>query len=90
MSLYTIYDAMLTEILCFVQLQPFDLVALDSNLQEHRDSRVNHVRVHMGWTAQVADSFMKWWESAPTNQPFPHIKLTCEQRQLIHEDFVKA
>ena len=44
----------------------------------------------MGWIAQVADSFTKWWESAPTNQPFPHTMLTHEQRQLIHEDFVKA
>ena len=44
----------------------------------------------MGWIAQVADSFTKWWESAPTNQPFPHTMLTCEQRQLIHDDFIKA
>ena len=44
----------------------------------------------MGWIAQVADSFMKWWESAPTNQPFPHTILTHEWRQLIHDDFVKA
>ena len=77
------------EILYFAQLQPFDLVVLDTDLQEHRDSRINHVRMHMGWIAQVADSFKKWWESAPTNQPFPHTMVTHEQRQLIHEDFVK-
>ena len=44
----------------------------------------------MGWIAQVADSLTQWWESAPTNKPFPHTMLTCEQRQLIHEDFIKA
>ena len=89
-KLYAIYDTIFTEIPYFAQLQPFDLVALDPTLQEHRDSRINHVRIHTGWIAQVADSFMKWWESALTNQPFPHTLLTCEQRQLIHEDFVKA
>ena len=44
----------------------------------------------MGWIAQVADSFTKWWESAPTNQPFPCTMLTHKQRQLIHDDFIKA
>ena len=37
----------------------------------------------MGWIAQIADSFTKWWESASTNQPFPCTMLTHEQRQLI-------
>ena len=32
----------------------------------------------MGWIAQVTDSFTKCWESAPTNQPFPHTMLTHE------------
>ena len=89
-ELYAIYDTIFTEIPYFAQLQPFDLVALDTDLQEHRDTRINHVRMHMGWIAQVADSFTKWWESAPTNQPFPHTMLTHEQRQLIHEDFIRA
>ena len=46
--------------------------------------------MHMGWVAQVADSFTKWWESAPTSQPFLHTMLTHMQRQLIHEDFIEA
>ena len=66
MSLYAIHDAIFTEIPHFAQLQLFDLVALDTNLQEHRDSRINHVRMHMGWD----------WESALTNQPFPCTMLT--------------
>ena len=89
-ELYAIYDTIFTEIPYFAQLQPFDLVALDTDLLEHRDSRISHVRMHMEWIAQVADSFMKWWESALTNQPFPHTMLTCRQRQLIHEDFIEA
>ena len=59
-ELYAIYDAIFTEIPYFAQLHPFDHVGLDINLQEHRDSIVNQVRMHMGWIAQVADSFMKW------------------------------
>ena len=88
--LHAIYDTIFTEIPYFAQLQPFDLVALDTNLQELRDTQFNNVRMCMGWIAQVADSFTKWWESAPTNQPFPHTMLTHEQRQLIHDDFIKA
>ena len=34
-KLYAIYDAIFTEIPYFPQLQPFDLVALDTDLQEH-------------------------------------------------------
>ena len=34
-ELYAIYDAIFTEISYFAQLQLFDLVALDTNLQEH-------------------------------------------------------
>ena len=43
-ELYAIYDNMFTEIPYFAQLQPFDLVALDTDLQEHRDSRISHVQ----------------------------------------------
>ena len=45
-ELYAIYDTTFTEIPYFAQLQLFDLVALDTNLQECRDSRINHVRMH--------------------------------------------
>ena len=46
-ELYAIYDTIFTETPYLAQLQPFDLVALDTNLQEHRDTRINHVRMHM-------------------------------------------
>ena len=89
-ELYAIYDAIFTEIPYFAWLQPFDLVALDTNLQEHLDSRMNHIRMHMEWIAQVGDSFTKWLESAPTGQPLPHSMLILEQRLKIHNDFVKV
>ena len=74
--LHAIYDTTFAEIPYFAQLQTFDLVALDTNLQELRNTQINNVRMCMGWIAQVRDSFTKWWESAPTNQPFPHAMLT--------------
>ena len=89
-ELYAIYDAIFTKIPYFAQLHPFDLVALDTNLQQHLDSRMNCIRMHMEVIAQVGDSFTKWLESAPTGQPFPHSMLTCEQRQKMYEDFVKV
>ena len=86
-ELYAIYDAIFTEIPYFAQLQLFDLVALDTDLQEHLDSRMNHIRTHMEWITQVGDSFMKWLDSALTGQSPPHSMLTHEQRQQIHNDF---
>ena len=37
-GLYTIYDTIFTEIHYFAQLQLFGLVALDTDLEEQRDS----------------------------------------------------
>ena len=82
-GLHAIYDTTFAEIPYFAQLQPFDLVALDTDLQELQDTQINNVRMCMGWIAQVTDSFTKWWESAPTNQPFPCTMLTSEWRQFM-------
>ena len=89
-ELYAIYDTIFIEIPYFAQLQPFDLVVLDTDLQEHLDSRMNHIRTHMEWITQVGDSFTKCLDSAPTCQLLPHSMLTLEQRQEIHKDFVKV
>ena len=70
-ELYAIYDTTFTEIPYLAQLQTFDLVALDTNLQEHRDSRINYVRMHMGWIAQVADSFTNCGNQPQVINPFP-------------------
>ena len=71
-GLYAIYDTIFMEIPYFAQLQPFDLVALYTmSCRSAKIAELITSRMHMGWIAQVADSFTKWWESAPTNQPFP-------------------
>ena len=57
-GLHAIYDIIFAEIPYFAQLQPFDLVALDTDLQELWDTRINNVRMRMGWITQVTDSFM--------------------------------
>ena len=44
-GLYAICDTIFKEIPYFAQLQPFDLVALDTKLQEHQDSRINNIRI---------------------------------------------
>ena len=90
-GLHAIYDTIFTEIPFFAQLQPFDLVALDTNLQELWDTQINNVRM-CTWDGllKLQIPSQKWWESAPTNQPFPCTMLTHEQRQLIHDDFIKA
>ena len=44
----------------------------------------------MEWIAQIEDSFTEWVDSAPTGQPLPYSMLTLEQRQMIHNDFVKV
>ena len=63
---------------------------MDTDLQEHLDSRMNHIRTHMEWITQVRDSFTKWLDSAPTSKPLPCVMLTLEQRKEIHSDFIKA
>ena len=44
----------------------------------------------MEWITQFGDSFTKWFDSLPTGQLLPHVMLMLEQRQAIHNDFVKA
>ena len=39
---------------------------------------------------QAEESFTNWLDIAPTGQPLPHVMLTHEQRQAIHNDFVKT
>ena len=89
-ELYTIYDAIFTEIPYFSQTYPFDLIALDTDLQEHLDSRMNHILTCMKWITQVGESFIKWLDSVPTVQPLPCVMLIHDWRQAILNDFVKA
>ena len=56
LELYAIYATIFTEIPYYAQTHPFDLIALDTNLQEHLYSRMNHIRTHMEWITQVGES----------------------------------
>ena len=89
-ELYAFYDAIFTEIPYFDQLHPFDLVALDTNLQEHLESKINGIKTCMEWITQVGDSFTKWLDYAPTSKPIPCVILTLEQRIAIYNDLIKA
>ena len=75
-ELYAIYDTIFTDILYYAQTHPFDLITLDTNLQEHLNSRMNCIRTHVKCITQVGESFTKWLDSAPTSQPLPHAMLT--------------
>ena len=89
--MYAIYDAIFTEIPYFAQTYPFDLVALDTNLQEHLDSRMNCIRTH-AWNGllRLEIPSLSGWILPQLVNPFPVSMITCEQRQAIHNDFVKA
>ena len=60
--MYAVYDGIFTEIPYYTQSQLFDLVALDTILQEHLDSRINHIRTHMEWVTQ-----RRVYDSNPTS-----------------------
>ena len=89
-ELYAIYDTIFTEIPYYAQTHLFDLIALDTDLQEHLDSRTNHIRTHMEWITQVGESYTKCWTQPQQVNPSP-IQCSPESRgKAIHNDFVKA
>ena len=59
------------ETLYCAQIKPFDLVALDTDLQEHLDSRMSHINKRKEWVTQITDSYEKWIPSAAVSKPFP-------------------
>ena len=81
-ELYAIYDTIFTEIPYFAQLQPFDLVALDTNLQEHRDSRVNHVRMHMDGLLKLQIPSQNGGNQPQLINPFPTTMLTHQAETI--------
>ena len=58
------------------QIEPFDLVAVDTDLQEHLHNRMSHINMRKGWVTQITDSYEKWISTATTSKPFPHSMLT--------------
>ena len=59
-NLYAIYDANFVETHFQAQLQPFNPVALDTDLQEHLSDRKTQISTHQGWVTQITDSYHKW------------------------------
>ena len=54
----TIYDATFVEIPYCAQSQPFNLVALDTDLQEHLDNRVNWINAKTEQVTKLMDSYI--------------------------------
>ena len=60
--MYAIYDMTCTETSYCTQTEPFDLVALDTDLQDHLDSRMHHINARKGWVTQLTDAYEKWMQ----------------------------
>ena len=58
-AMYAIYDALFSEIPYNTQLIPFDLVALDTDLQEHLADRSSHINMRQDQVMQISDSYSK-------------------------------
>ena len=75
-ELYAIYDMIFSETPYCAQIKPFDLVALDTDLQEHLDSRMSHINKRKEWVTQITDSYEKWISTTAVSKPFP-IPCSC-------------
>lgn len=80
-ELYVIYDTILAEIPYHAKSQPFDLVALYTDLQEHLKNRMSHIRMRMEWVIQITDSYMKWIGTAAVSKPLPNSMLSLNERK---------
>ena len=89
-EMYAIYDALFSEIPYSTQLTPFDLVALDTDLQEHLADRSSHINTGQDWVTQISDSYSKWIKAAAVSKHFPQSMLSVNDRHQIHLDFVTA
>ena len=69
--MYAIYDALFSEIPYSAQLTPFDLVALDTDLQEHLADRSSCINTRWDQVTQISDSYSKWIEAAAVSKNFP-------------------
>ena len=75
-ELYAIYDVTFSETPYSAQIELFDLVTLDIDLQEHLDNRMSHINMRKEWVTQITDSYAKWISTAAVSKPFPHSMLT--------------
>ena len=89
-AFYAIYDAIILEIPYHAQSRPFDLVALDTDLQEHQDSRMKQFRMKAEWVNMRTSSYEKWITTAQISKTIPHSMLSLAERHQTHLDFVKG
>ena len=75
-ELYAIYDMTISETPYCAQIKAFDLVALDTDLQENMHSRMSHINMRKGWVTQITDSYEKWISTATISKSFPCSMLT--------------
>ena len=75
-ELYTIYDVIFLETPYSAQIEPFDLVALDIDLQEYLESRTSHINVRKEWVTQNTESYAKWISTTAVGKSFLHSMLT--------------
>ena len=88
--MHAIYDALFSEIPNNTQLTPFDLVALDTDLQEHLVDRSSCINMRQDQVTQIFDSYSKWIKAAAVSKHFPQSMLSLPDRHQIHLDLVTA
>ena len=88
--MYAIYDALFSGIPYSAQLTPFDLAALDTNLQEHLVDRSSCINTRQDWVTQISDSYSQWIEAAAVSKNFPRSMLSLNDRHQIPLNLVTA
>ena len=89
-ELHAIYDATFVEIPYHDQLQPFNLVALETDLQEHLDNRVNQIIAKTEWVTKFTDSYTKWVATAEISTPLHCSMLLLNDRHPVHLNFITS
>ena len=89
-ELYAVSGATFVEILYHAQLQPFNLVALDTDFQKHLDDRVNWISAKTDQITKLTDSCKQWITFAEISKPLPHSMLLLNDRHQVHLDFVTS
>ena len=66
----------------------FNLVALDTDLQEQLDDRVNQINAKTEWLTKLTDLYTKWVTTAKISKSLPHSMLLLNNRHQVYIDFV--
>ena len=65
-------------------------MALDTDLEDHLDSRTCYINMRKGWVTHINDSYEMWISTATISKLFPHSMLTLHDQHKVYLDFVKA